>query len=155
MIRVFRLFLIALYSSLALGSNWRKGGTGGDTPYAKIQFSESVCECAPGLNSTFDGMCINATSNSSATYSPTCSDQPFWGVVFVTWCFAAVVTAIILSSGFGVFKEILQTMSALRRGRMNPASIHIQDNPSKRDIIKKESDSEKDFGNVAILTPKK
>lgn len=114
----YLLFLIILQS--VISQNWkRRGGNGGDAPFAKIAFSQTLCECANDLVFISPDICANITivngTNVTKTYSQTCSTDPFWGVVFTTWAMAAVFVAVIVSTGFRILGDIFLTIIAICR----------------------------------------
>lgn len=114
--KIHLLLLIFAQLVISISANKFKAGSGGFAPYAKIQFSSEECVCHESGSTLISGVCLNTTSNE--TFPATCTRSPYWGMIFVTWCFSAILLAVSLTTGFTVFRQFVtnvKTVWALRR----------------------------------------
>jgi hypothetical protein len=66
-----------------------------------------------------------------------CSDQPFWGIVFVWWAFAAFLMGAATTTGFNVVKDIFKDLWMLSCGK-GSRKQDVAIAPSEQQVIKVE-----------------
>ena len=91
-----------------------------------MKFYEKTCDCPSGLNATRTlGYCYNNTDNTFVEVH--CEKSPFWGVVFAWWIGAGLLMGAASTTGWGVLRELLVSLSLYFSNDNTPNSNQVSD----------------------------